>query len=156
MKPIVVAVLVVAGLCASQARAAQPPDTEFYQSVQGRWTAPVSTNTYGGPSYASTQQSSMQSSTKVGTTSGTLSAGSRLSVALEQYLRQRGWELRWLIDEDYVLDVDFPVPATELIEGVTWVVHSYQSQGGMRGVVPRFARGNKVVVIEKMDVREPN
>ncbi|OGU24398.1 MAG: hypothetical protein A2580_08650 [Hydrogenophilales bacterium RIFOXYD1_FULL_62_11] len=83
-----------------------------------------------------------------------LPAGSRLSTALERYVRDRGWALRWNIEEDYVLDVNLPIPTSELIDGVTWVVHAYQSQGGMLGVVPRFARGNNVVVIEKMDVRE--
>lgn len=84
-----------------------------------------------------------------------LPAGSRLSQALEAYVRERGWQLRWLIDEDYVLDAVLPIPAgSDPIHGVTWVVNTYQSQGGMLGVVPRFARGNQVVVIEKMDVRD--
>ncbi|MCU1136907.1 MULTISPECIES: toxin co-regulated pilus biosynthesis Q family protein [Stenotrophomonas] len=86
--------------------------------------------------------------------SSMLPAGSRLSVALERYVRERGWDLRWQIDEDYVLDANLPIPAADLIESVTWVVHAYQSQGGMYGVVPRFARSNRVVVIEKMDVRD--
>lgn len=88
------------------------------------------------------------------TRSSMLPAGSRLSVALERYVRERGWDLRWQIDEDYVLDANLPIPAADLIESVTWVVHAYQSQGGMYGVVPRFARSNRVVVIEKMDVRD--
>jgi len=83
-----------------------------------------------------------------------LPSGSRLSVALERFIRERGWDIRWNIDEDYVLDAQLPIPTSDVIEAVTWVVHTYQSQGGMPGVVPRFARANKIVVIEKMDVRE--
>lgn len=86
--------------------------------------------------------------------SATLSKGKRLSEALEAYIVERGWTMRWLIDEDYVLDADVPVPALDVIDGVTWVVEAYQAQGGLRGAAPRFARGNKVVVIEPMTVRE--
>lgn len=86
--------------------------------------------------------------------SSMLPAGTRLSVALDRFVRERGWDLRWQIDEDYVLDANLPIPTADLIESVTWVVHAYQSQGGMYGVVPRFARSNRVVVIEKMDVRD--
>lgn len=82
-----------------------------------------------------------------------LPAGTRLSVALEQYVTSKGWQLRWNIDEDYLLDVGVPIPAPDVIQGVTWIVSTYQSQGGMLGVVPRFAKSNRVVVIEKMDVR---
>ncbi len=84
----------------------------------------------------------------------TIPAGSRLSDALETFVRTRGWSMRWLIEEDYMLDADLPIPATDVIEAVTWVVQTYQRQGGMRGVVPRFARGNQVVAIQKMDVRD--
>lgn len=83
-----------------------------------------------------------------------LRAGTPLSEALKGYVERRGWQLRWLIDADYVLDVDLPIPSMEMIDGVTWVVRAYQAQGGMQGVVPRFAKGNNVVVIEQMDVRE--
>lgn len=83
-----------------------------------------------------------------------LAKGLRLSEALHQYAGARGWDLRWLIEEDYIIDVDVPIPAVDVIDGVTWVVQAYQSQGGLRGVTPRFARGNSVAVIEKMDVRE--
>lgn len=83
-----------------------------------------------------------------------LPSGSRLSTALERFVRERGWDIRWQIEEDYILDANLPIPTSDVIEAVTWVVNTYQSQGGMPGVVPRFARSNKVVVIEKMDVRE--
>lgn len=86
--------------------------------------------------------------------SSALPPGQNLSEALERYVRERGWSLRWNIGEDYVLDASLPIPSSDLIEGVTWVVNTYQSQGGMLGVVPRFARSNRVVVIEKMDVRD--
>lgn len=82
-----------------------------------------------------------------------LPAGSSLSEALEKYVQRRGWKLRWLIEDDYTLDVDLPVVGKDVIEGVTSVVRTYQAQGGMQGIVPRFAKGNSVVVIEKMDVR---
>lgn len=86
--------------------------------------------------------------------STSLPSGSRLSTALERFIRERGWDIRWNIEEDYILDANLPIPTSDVIEAVTWVVHTYQSQGGMPGVVPRFARTNKIVVIEKMDVRE--
>lgn len=86
--------------------------------------------------------------------SSALQPGQNLSEALERYVRDRGWSLRWNIGEDYALDASLPIPSSDLIEGVTWVVNTYQSQGGMLGVVPRFARSNRVVVIEKMDVRD--
>lgn len=83
-----------------------------------------------------------------------LAAGSNVSEAMAAYVERNGWTLRWLIDEDYVLDADLPIPAMDLIDGVTYVIRAYQAQGGMRGVSPRFARGNNVVVIEQMSVRE--
>lgn len=84
-----------------------------------------------------------------------LPAGENLSDALAKYAERGGWSLRWNIDADYVLDVDLPMPkGADVIEGITWLVKTYQAQGGMSGVVPRFAKGNKVVVIEQMDVRE--
>jgi hypothetical protein len=85
---------------------------------------------------------------------GLLPKGKRLSEALAAYVEERGWTLRWNAPDDYVLDVEVPVPAFDLIDGVTWVVEAYQAQGGLPGVVPRFARGNRVVVIEPMQVRE--
>lgn len=83
-----------------------------------------------------------------------LRAGGTLSEALTQYADRKGWTLRWQLEDDYMLDVDVPIPPMDLIDGVTYVVRAYQAQGGLIGVVPRFARSNKVVVIEKMNVRE--
>ena len=86
-----------------------------------------------------------------------LAAGKMLSKALEEYVYSQGWTLRWNIDADYMLDVDLPLPEGKpLIDTVTWVVKTYQAQGGMAGVVPRFAKSNRVVVIEEMDVRGDN
>lgn len=84
----------------------------------------------------------------------TLKSGDRLSDALRGFARSQGWELRWNLEEDYVIDVDIAIPQVDVISGVTWVVQAYQAQGGLRGVTPRFARGNRVAVIEQMDVRE--
>lgn len=86
--------------------------------------------------------------------SETLRAGGTLSEALGDYAQRKGWSLRWQLDDDYMLDVDVPIPPMDLIDGVTYVVRAYQAQGGLIGVVPRFAQSNKVVVIEKMNVRE--
>lgn len=83
-----------------------------------------------------------------------LRAGGTLSEALSDYAERKGWSLRWQLDDDYMLDVDVPIPPMSLVDGMTYVVRAYQSQGGLIGVVPRFARSNKVVVIEKMNVRE--
>jgi len=84
----------------------------------------------------------------------TIPAGTRLSAAMEAFVKSHGWSIRWLIDEDYMLDADLPVPGDDVIEGVTFVVQTYQKQGGMQGVVPLFAKGNQVVAIQKMDVRD--
>lgn len=83
-----------------------------------------------------------------------LRAGGALSEALSDYAERKGWSLRWMVDDDYMLDADVPIPPMDLVDGVTYVVRAYQAQGGLNGVVPRFARSNKVVVIEKMNVRE--
>lgn len=83
-----------------------------------------------------------------------LRAGENLSEALADFVQRGGWSLRWNIEDDYVLDVDLPMPTGDVIAGVTWVVKTYQAQGGLEGVVPRFAKGNHVVVIEDMRVRE--
>lgn len=83
-----------------------------------------------------------------------LRAGGTLSEALSDYAERKGWSLRWQLDDDYMLDVDVPIPPMSLVDGMTYVVRAYQAQGGLIGVVPRFARSNKVVVIEKMNVRE--
>lgn len=83
-----------------------------------------------------------------------LRAGGTLSEAMTAYVERKGWSLRWQLDDDYMLDVDIPIPPMDLIDGVTYVVRAYQAQGGLIGVVPRFARSNQVVVIEKMNVRE--
>jgi len=88
--------------------------------------------------------------------SSVLPAGESLSAALEQYAEQHGWTLRWNIEEDYMLDVDLPLPAESFINTMTWVVNTYQSQGGLHGIAPRFAQTNRVVVIEHMNVREAN
>lgn len=83
-----------------------------------------------------------------------LKAGKSLSEAMEEYVTERGWSIRWMLEEDYLIDADVPVPPLDVIDGVTWVVTAYQQQGGLRGVTPRFATPNKVVVIEAMNVRE--
>lgn len=83
----------------------------------------------------------------------TLRAGENLSAELERYVRARGWSMRWNTGDDYIIDVPIAMPRGDVIEAVTWLVRTYQAQGGMEGVVPRFAKGNKVVVIEQMDVR---
>ncbi|WP_232141113.1 TcpQ domain-containing protein [Luteimonas sp. MHLX1A] len=82
-------------------------------------------------------------------------AGVRLSEGLERFVMSRGWTLRWLIDEDYMLDSELPIPAMDLIEAVTWVVQTYQRRGGMQSAVPHFHKGNNVVAIQPMDVRDP-
>lgn len=81
-------------------------------------------------------------------------AGTSLSVAMAQLVRNRGWELRWNINEDYILDADFPVPGLDVVDAVTYIVHAYQVQGGLLGVAPRVNTPNRVVTIEPMTVRE--
>ena len=87
-------------------------------------------------------------------TAEVLRAGTTLAEALADYAQRKGWTLKWQLDDDYMLDVDLPIPPMDVIDGMTYVVRAYQAQGGLQGVVPRFARAINVVVVEKMRVRE--
>lgn len=78
----------------------------------------------------------------------TIPAGTLLSQGLAKYVQRYGWSIRWLVSDDYRLDAPLPIPAGSVDAGVTYVVHTYQSQGGLLGDVPRFAKPNKVVVIQ--------
>lgn len=84
-----------------------------------------------------------------------LRAGELLSEGLSRIATERGWSMRWNIPQDYVVDVQIPLPnESDLIPLITWVIRAYQAQGALEGVVPRFARGNRVVSIEPMTVRD--
>jgi len=86
----------------------------------------------------------------------TLPSGVLLSDALNTYVKRFGWTLKWSIHDDYRLDAPVPIPAMDVVDGVSYVVKAYQAQGGMKGVVPRFAKPNRVVVVEMMSVQERN
>ena len=81
-------------------------------------------------------------------------AGVRLSEGLERFVMSRGWTLRWLIEEDYMLDSELPIPGMDVIDAVTWVVQTYQRRGGMQSAVPHFHKGNNVIAIQAMGVRD--
>lgn len=87
-------------------------------------------------------------------TATSIPAGIRLSEGLERFVMSRGWQLKWLIEEDYLLDSELPIPGMDIIEAVTWVVQTYQRRGGMQSAVPHFHKGNNVVAIQPMDVRD--
>lgn len=82
-----------------------------------------------------------------------LPAGKWLDAALVDYLRENGWQLRWNIDEHYMIDVALPMPSSDVVKNVSWLVETYQLQNGMKGVRPRFT-SNNVVVIEKSTATE--
>lgn len=79
-----------------------------------------------------------------------LKGGERLSEALEKYAKAHGWDMRWLIDQDFMLDMDLPIPALDVVDGIAYVIRAYQAKGGMSGVTPKFYKGNRVVAIEAM------
>ena len=83
----------------------------------------------------------------------TLPSGKWLDAALADYLKENGWQLRWNIDEHYMIDVALPMPSTDVVSNVSWLVETYQMQNGMRSVKPRFT-SNNVVVIEKTTATE--
>lgn len=80
-----------------------------------------------------------------------LPAGGKLSDELRSYVKSMGWnDLKWKIDIDY--HIDNPIPMNgDMFTAITNLVKTYQSQGGLQGVTPMFAAGNRVVVIQKMD-----
>lgn len=85
-----------------------------------------------------------------------LPEGEYLSDALRTYVKKQGWkDLRWEIDEHYRIDAPIPMIGDDVIESVTNLVRTYQNQGGLMGVEPLFAKGNKMVVIKKMDRAVP-
>lgn len=80
----------------------------------------------------------------------TLPAGQKLSEALADYVKAHDWDLKWMIDHDYYIEA--PIPMNEDFFGAIYdLVKTYQAQGGMQGVIPRFAASNRVVSIEYLD-----
>lgn len=80
----------------------------------------------------------------------TLAAGKKLSEALAEYVKAHDWELKWLIDHDYYIEVDIPMDQ-DFFGAIYDLVKTYQAHGGMPGVIPRFAAANRVVSIEYLD-----
>lgn len=83
-----------------------------------------------------------------------LPAGNKLSTALRDYIERHGWQLHWRTDKDYKLAAPLAIPPMDIIDGVMWVVHTYQARGEMQGVAPRFDTCSNVVVIEPVDVSD--
>ena len=79
-----------------------------------------------------------------------------LSKGLAEYVKKFGWSMRWNIKTDYLVDTQLPIPAGSVIHGVTYVVRAYQSWGGLLGDVPRFAKPNKVVVMQPVTADKGN
>lgn len=81
-------------------------------------------------------------------------SGTMLSQGLTNYVKRFGWSMRWNVKDDYMLDAPLPIPAGSVSKGVTFVVHTYQMQGGLLGDTPLFAKPNRVVVIQPAAIRE--
>ncbi len=82
-----------------------------------------------------------------------LPEGEYLSDALRNYVKKQGWkDLRWNVDHDYRLDAPVAMVGKGLVDAVTNLIITYQAQGGLQGVEPVFAKGNKIVVIRPMDM----
>lgn len=80
-----------------------------------------------------------------------LRAGTLLSESLRRYVQDQGWNaLRWEVDHDYRIAEDIPMHG-DMQTAIRGLVQAYQAQGGLMGVAPRFAEGNRVVVIEEAD-----
>jgi hypothetical protein len=85
----------------------------------------------------------------------TLKAGGRLSDELRAYVKAMGWDhLKWKVGYDYKVTAPIPMKG-DMITAVTNLVKTYQDQGGLMGVTPFFAAGNRTVVIQKMDLAAP-
>jgi hypothetical protein len=85
----------------------------------------------------------------------TLNPGGRLSDELRKYVKAMGWsDLKWNLDYDYKITAPIPMKG-DMITAVTNLVKTYQDQGGLMGVTPFFAAGNRTVVIQKMDLAAP-
>lgn len=79
-----------------------------------------------------------------------LARGKPISSALTSYAKDKGWQIRWNIEEDFMVDVDIPLPrGYEVAQAITWVIETYQMSGALRGVEPIF-HTNNVVSIQKM------
>lgn len=85
-----------------------------------------------------------------------IAAGRRLSEGLADYAKENGWELRWQIQPDYVLDAPFPIPQSTFKEGLTYVLRAYQSQGGLHNVTSSLAEPNHVAVVRYASASETN
>lgn len=84
----------------------------------------------------------------------TIPPGTLLSRGLQAYVSSLGWSLRWNVDDDYMLDTPLPIPAGNVIDGVSYVIHTYHVQGGLVGEGAVFATPNRIVVIKPLTVKE--
>jgi len=82
-----------------------------------------------------------------------LPAGKMLSQALGDYVRAHGWNLKWGVEYDYMIEQPIPMQP-DFFGAIYDLVKTYQEQGGLLGAIPRFAGSNQVVSIEKLDNTE--
>ncbi|ADC73314.1 hypothetical protein TK90_2829 (plasmid) [Thioalkalivibrio sp. K90mix] len=81
-----------------------------------------------------------------------LRAGTMLSESLRRYVQAQGWNsMRWNVQHDYYIEDDIPMHG-DMQSAIVGLVRSYQAQGGLMGVSPRFAESNRVVVFEQTDM----
>lgn len=79
-----------------------------------------------------------------------LQRGKPISEALSAFAQSKGWQVRWNVEDDFMVDVEIPVPrGYSVTQAVTWVIETYQMSGALRGVEPIF-HTNSVVSIQKM------
>lgn len=76
----------------------------------------------------------------------TIPVGRRLSDGLADYAKTFGWQLRWQVSQDYVLDAPLPIPDLSLKDGLKYVLRAYQAQGGLLNVAFVLAEPNRVAV----------
>lgn len=84
----------------------------------------------------------------------TIPAGTLLSTGLASFVKSFGWTLKWNVTSDYMLDEPLPIPAGSIIDGVNYVMRAYQSQGGLLGVRPVYAKPNKVVSVQPAEIED--
>lgn len=78
----------------------------------------------------------------------TLKAGMLLSRALGEYTKKNGWDLKWNVQPDFVLEAPFPIPSgDDVIAGVSYVIRTYKAQGALLGATLVFAKPNHVVAL---------
>lgn len=141
----------------STPRMAPLPPRQVFASVSAPATAVTTTPV---PDVAPQSEPGFQAhvapstSSQVANETYVIPSGVLLSQGLTDYAKRFGWSVRWLVADDYRVDVPLPIPPGSLASGVTYVVRTYQSQGGLLGDFPRLAEPNKTIVMQPVTAKE--